>query len=516
MATTDRSQPRRDRSAVVAASGYWLVVAAIGGYLTYETGRYRLGSTPLPILGWAFLLPLLVVARMAQGRNPSRPSARRLAAMSVTVLVAIAVVTLVVVRLGHVHVRVNDRVLEDAWTQLTDRILDARLFGGPIVVPVLLAIVGVIAAVLGTRRRTHVTPTIALTVMAFTWFVMSDLVLFQSVGLRDLRLDLRAGAEFLRGNNVYLTSPLTLPPADPTMLPFLYPPVTLPVFGLLSQVPFWLVGPAWFIGSALAAIAALRCFGVTWRWSLALLLWPGFAEGLYVGNVAIPALLAFAVGPWIGAALVVGGIFKLQAGIPSLWLLREGRVRGFVIGVGALLVLVALTLPLTGVQAWTEWIDGLRNYAASQSAVPALYGFALPGFVPYPVYVALAALAVAFAFLARSRESLARFGVATVVASPSLFTHGFLTAIPALLGLRTFWLWASLALTASVLGGGWWFAILIALAARLLPFMRRVSDETDALQPLGAAPTPWSRPPLPANIPWRLPGTTSGLGRPVD
>ena len=49
--------------------------------------------------------------------------------------------------------------------------------------------------------------------------------------------------------------------------------------------------------------------------------------------------------------------------------------------------------------------------------------------------------------LARGREGLARLGLASVVASPSLYIHGFVFAVPSFLRLRAEWLWLAAGMT---------------------------------------------------------------------
>jgi len=249
--------------------------------------------------------------------------------------------------------------------------------------------------------------------------------------------------------------------------------------------------------SVAAAVAALRLFGLSWSWAAGMLLWPAFAQGLYVGNVAVPAVLLFAIGPWLASAVVLNGLFKLQSGIPSLWLIRERRWRSLVAGVGGLVAICAITLPLVGVDRWVEWIHGLGYYEQSQSVVHSLYAFALPGIVPFPLYIALTLLAIAVALRRPGRQGLARFGVASVVGSPSLFTHGFLVALPAFLSLRSLWFWVAMAFTATVVGPGWWASIAVVAAACLVPALRRELTPSEQWHPLGGARGPW------LTRPWR-------------
>ena len=219
----------------------------------------------------------------------------------------------------------------------------------------------------------------------------------------------------------------------------------------------------------------LRLLGLALPWAVAALLWPPFFQGLYVGNVAVPAFALFAAAPWFGAGLVLAGAFKAYSAIAALWLVRERRWRPIVVGVAILAVLAVVTLPFVGLDAWRAWIEGLRLYAASQPTVPALVGFGLGAYLPGMVPLVLGVAAVGWALLGRRLDGLARFGVATVVASPSLFTHGFLVALPAFLGLRPVALWLALGITSVAPGLGWWLAIVLVVAASVIPDLRRTT-----------------------------------------
>ena len=475
---------------VAGRLGPWAIVAAMALYLAYETGRYRLYGLPLGLLAGTAVVPFLL-GTLALHRRGIRLSTVIRATILLAVLAASTVAAVLIVdHLMHWHL-LNKTVVKHI-TETLRALGRVRVFGGsPFVLVVLGSVSLVLGAAAGIRRRERPSAVEVLVLVTLAWFVLSDLVLFQSVGLRDLRLDLRAGWFFDHGEALYLQGPLSVPPRDPTMLPFLYPPFSLPIFGFLSTLPFNLVAAGWLATSVAAAVAALRLFGLAWGWALLLLLWPAFAEGLYVGNVAVPAVLLFALGPWLGGALVLNGLLKLQSGIPALWLIRERRWRAVLAGVGSLAAICLLTLPLVGIQRWVEWVHGLQYYEQSQSAIHGLYGFALPSMVPYPVYIGLTLLAIGAALARSGRQGLARFGVATVVGSPSLFTHGFLVALPAFLSLRSLWLWVVLAFTATVLGPGWWAAIVVVAVGWFVPALRREFAPNEGWHPLGAVREPW-------------------------
>jgi hypothetical protein len=303
--------------------------------------------------------------------------------------------------------------------------------------------------------------------------LLTDLAQFNGQLLRDLGIYLRAGEHFSSGTSVYLATVLTEAPIDKTTYPFLYPPPTLPFVAVLAALPGGLVEAGWLAGSAAVAVVGLRRIGLSWRWAVAALFWPPFFQGLYVGNVAVPAFALFVAAPWFGAGLVLAAAFKPYSGLAGLWLVREGRVRSIVVGGAILAGLAVATLPFVGLDAWRAWVDGLRLYAASQPGVATLVGLGLGAYLPGVLPLVAAVAALGWAWLGRGLDGLARFGVATVVASPSLFSHGWLVALPAFLGLRPVALWLALGITSAAFGPGWWLAVVLVVAASVAPPLRR-------------------------------------------
>jgi hypothetical protein len=321
-----------------------------------------------------------------------------------------------------------------------------------------------------------------LPIMALASFLLIDaLELARGNPLRDLRLYLLAGQHFLDGVAVYRTEPLTALLDDPTLYPFLYPPPAIPIVALLAALPFPLVAGAWVLASLAALVAGLRALGVRWPWIPLLLAWPGVFVGLWVGNVAIPAFLFLALALRLPGLLVLGPLLKVQHVIPAVWLVRERRWTALAAGVGAVLLGALVTLPIVGVGAWFDWWAALRAFQASQAAFPGLYALALPRLLPYAAFLVVAAVAVGWALLGRGRDGLARLGLASVVASPSLYRHGFLTALPQVLRLDAALVW--LVLGAGVTLNGLWLGLVVAAAASVLDLIRRRAD--DPLHPLG-------------------------------
>jgi hypothetical protein len=339
-------------------------------------------------------------------------------------------------------------------------------------------------------------PAEALAILAVLAMLMTDVTMAWQP-LRDLSIYLRAGRAFLDGGPVYSQTPLLVQPEDRSLYPFLYPPLTLPLFAALALLPAAIAQAVWVGASVALGLWALRLFGLPARWLPAAVVWPPLFQGLWVGNVAVPLLALFALGPWLGAGLVAAAVFKPYSAVAGVWLLRGRRWRQLVAGIAVLAALALLTAPLTGLPAWSDWIGGLRAYSASESALPGLYGFGLLRYLPALACVALAALALSVAWVGRGLQSLARFGVATVVASPSVFGHGMLIAVPAMLSLRTVWLWLAIGFLSTPDGLQWWLAVLVVAASWIVPAMRRSSlgavadGEGDPLHPLAPGAEAW-------------------------
>ncbi len=471
--------------------GPWLLVAAIGAYLGYENSKFQLFSIPVGLLAMCLLVPGIAVALAAVGRVVGRP-----ARWAVVALAAFALGGLILLELATRAPGYRSHL--DVGT-VTRAIGILRLAPTPLEIPLAVAAVSIgLGLVVAARLRSRPRPVELLAFATIVSTVITDTALFQSVGLRDLRLYLLAGSYHDHGLHSYLAGPLTMAPADPVHLPFLYPPFTLPFFGALATLPFPLVARAWLVASIGAVVLALRLFGLSWRWTALLLLWPPVAEGIHVGNAAIPAVLLFAAAPWAGSGSILGAAVKLQSGRLGLWLVRQGRWRSIATGAAMLVGAIVVTWPVVGLRNWQDWFRGLMAYRDSQDRLPELYGYALGGLVPEVLALALAAAAVALALRRAGREGLMRFGLATVVASPSLYSHGFVVALQAFLSLSAPWFWATMALTTSVVGGGWWAAVAIAALGWFVPSMRHQRMPSEALHPLRYIAQPWPR-----GITWR-------------
>ena len=321
-----------------------------------------------------------------------------------------------------------------------------------------------------------------------SWVLYDILFWQQPNNLYDLNVYLGSAARWLDGGQPYMTAAVSSWPSGPRNDFFLYPPPLLPVFGLLSRLPDAPVAVGFTAGAVACAYKAYRWLGLSRAYSLALLTFPPVMIGFESGNIASLTFLLFAVAVKSGGTLIVDGLFKVQAGVPALWLIRQRRWRGVLAGTAVVLVIVLVTLPIVGLDSWRAWWDGLGYRAASQAEVPALYGYSYAKVLPGIAYSALCVAFVGLALLFRGRPGLAALGLASVFASPALWPHGFVFALPAVLMLESgaaVWL----ILGAGAFGPNMWLLFMAGwvavLGARRMPAGR--------LHPLLGRDGPWPR-----------------------
>jgi hypothetical protein len=339
----------------------------------------------------------------------------------------------------------------------------------------IVALAGSIAVV-GLRGRWP-TPLEATVVVVASAVIVGDLTLIPTQALRDLDVYLRAGEAWSAGQPVYLDHLVTAVPADRSLYPFHYPPLTLPFFGALAALPQAVVHVAWPVASVALALVALRSLGLSWPWAVAALLWRPFAEGLWVGNVAVPLLAAFVLAPRAGALLALPGLFKVYSAIPALWLVRERRWRDLVLAAAIVIALTLATLPLVGLDAWRAWLAGLGWWDASSPVLGSyVSGIALSQWLGLPLALALAGACLVLALRARGPEGLWRLGVTTPIASPAVFSHGLLTALPSILQLRSVVMWLAMAATAAAPGLVFWVAPAFVVASWFWPALRSAPE----------------------------------------
>jgi hypothetical protein len=359
----------------------------------------------------------------------------------------------------------------------------------------LVWIVATAAAVAVTRVRAAAAPVsrswlgLVLVIWVVVGWLLFDLLLWQqSNHLYDFNVYLGSAGRWMAGGQPYMTAPVTAWPTSAGQDFFLYPPPLLPLFGLLSKLPNQPVALAWIAFLVACAYGSFRALGLGPIWSLILLAFPPVMVGFESGNVASLTFLLFALAYRAGGSLVLDGLFKVQSGLAALWLVRTRRWRGLVFGLGTAAAIVLVTLPVVGLEAWRAWFAELGYRAQSQPAVISMFGFSAARYLPGAVFVALSIGAVAAALLFSGRRGLAALGLASIFVSPSLWPHGFVFALPAVLMLQSgaaMWF----VLGAGSIGPNMWLLFyagwIAVMAARRLP---------DALHPMAGTDGPWPRP----------------------
>jgi hypothetical protein len=168
---------------------------------------------------------------------------------------------------------------------------------------------------------------------------------------------------------------------------------------------------------------------------------------------------------------------------------RERRWKDLFVGVGLVGAVCIVTLPLVGIQSWSAWLIGLGYRQQSQVNVPILYGNSLALIMPTVVFVAVSAAAVFAALAQRGRRGLAGLGLASIVASPSLWLHGFVMGMPALFAMPATAVWLGLGV-ATIGGLGLWAMFAVATVG-LIAGAWESPLPADPLHPLGGRAGPW-------------------------
>lgn len=301
-------------------------------------------------------------------------------------------------------------------------------------------------------RRLLVGALIAILAILIAYALLGTVLIAPRFGV-DMEIPLRAAERWLAGQPPYLASAFTSPPG--ATQPFLYPPYVLPFFALLTGLPRMLVGTVAVAVMLAASIAAGRRLGIPWIWLPLVLAWPPFAESIFGANLQTLLFAAFVflfyrigAAPWdpsprevadpaeseplIGGLATIVGAVKISQPHPWLYVLRH-RPRAAVGGAMVVILIVAATVPLTGVDIWFDWVAQLR---LAGDPTWDLGGFAMPRFLPPGVgLVAAIACAMAVWFIPRERAG-AWVGLLSVVGSLSLHIFGLLFLVPAMLVIR--------------------------------------------------------------------------------
>jgi Glycosyltransferase family 87 len=300
----------------------------------------------------------------------------------------------------------------------------------------------------------------------------------------DIQIPLRAASRWLAGGQPYLASSFQAPVGPD--LPFLYPPFLLPVIAVLTFLPETVVVAGWLAILLAAATWTCRRLAVPWVWIPAILLWPPFFEALLGGNVQI-LLFAALVGLMFGRAdartpfqpmerrldgddrpawldgllAVVNPAIKPSQAQPWVLLLRR-RPRAALSGALIVAGVVVVTLPLTGTQAWFDWLAQLGR--ASDPGW--IYGGSgLAHGLPVAVGLGLTAATTLAAYFLPARFAAAWLGILMIVGNPSLRMFGLLMLLPGMLLVRReIALVAALCIASYTLQGLWLGVLLVTVA----------------------------------------------------
>ncbi len=292
--------------------------------------------------------------------------------------------------------------------------------------------------------------------------------------------------------------------SDPNAIPpFLYPPFVLPFLVALQAIPQEILRWAWL--GLMIAVALVTCRRLAMPWWLLpfALAWPPFAEGIWNGNLQILLFATFVFAFWeapsrhdlasrprdlddprtdarVGfLAATVGAVKVSQA---HAWLVvARHRPRAAVVGALPWVAVVLVTLPLTGLVLYVEW---LRQASLASDPTWPMIGVPLLVYLPGPIVGAIIVASIVAAWRLRGPDSGAWVGLLMLIVSPNLHAFTGLFAIPALLLVRReIGLVAVLAM-ASYLAIGWWLGVVLIAGAmigsRWVPGLR---ERTQTLTP---------------------------------
>lgn len=277
-----------------------------------------------------------------------------------------------------------------------------------------------------------------------------------------------------------LAGPFVLGPANlyqyPPALAFYLAPFAASLGDTPASTANWLwlaMGAAILVVSTLALVereGLARRFPILegrgrW-WAVAILFaFPPVIDELVVGNVNALLVGLFTLA-WLGirrgdrrgdtmAGIAIGAatVIKLFPALLIVWLLLAGRTRTALYSIAAAIVLAAITVPLSGIEPWLDYLTVARNLsinlAQADALAPTFWLTPYLGFTPARVIVTLAGLGILVWTTLRTRvHGLSEFGradqripfgtvvILSILITPTLY-GSYLTVlvVPMLLGL---------------------------------------------------------------------------------
>lgn len=244
---------------------------------------------------------------------------------------------------------------------------------------------------------------------------------------------------------------------------WLYPPPAAVAFIPLALLPLDVASALWMAAMAAATIATVAILPVSLRtrWLVLLLagvMWP-VSYAIKLGQVTPLLVLGFVIAwRWldrpaaVGLAGGLGGVLKLQPGLVLGWALITRRWGAVAIGAGVGVAAVVLTLPITGLAAYGDYLALLGRVsgalATENNLAPGAIAFGLgldegaAGLLQAATMVGALAIAAVVAWRGSAAAGLLAAVLASQLASPVLWTHyaiALLLPIAWLLERRGWW-----------------------------------------------------------------------------
>jgi hypothetical protein len=302
----------------------------------------------------------------------------------------------------------------------------------------------------------------------------------------DAVVPYRAAGRWMSGGEPYLASSFTA--GSGYDVPFLYPPPFLVAFAPLTLLPVVVVVILANVAALIACYGGLRRLGIRSFLVPLVLLWPPFSGAISGGNLQAVLFAAFAWVYWTptrpGAdapeprepgtsarPAILDGVLaalvpatKISQGHAYVGLVRL-RPRAAFLGALACLAVVAVLLPVVGIDNWTTWVQ--QTARATDPSWP-LRGSGLTRDMPSTITTLFAAITMLGALFVPRRRAGAWIGLLTVVGAPGLRLYGLLFAVPAMLELRREITLVAATLIATYTFEGLWMGIGLVVAAYAL------------------------------------------------
>lgn len=318
---------------------------------------------------------------------------------------------------------------------------------------------------------------LAPTVVAF-----AELVQVHMPGI-DLEIPLRATQRWVDGGQPYLASSFEEGPGPD--LPFLYPPFVMVFLAPLLALPRDLVLYAWVLVCLAGSAWGLRRLRVPWPVVPLILISPVFAEGIIGGNVQVLLFAAFTAlffarfaavedradlhpvhrdptdpsTPALREGLLASAIAGLKVSQLHSWVyLLFKRPGAALLGASVIGLIMLATLPITGIEVWSDWLAQVRRAADPEWSIG---GLSLAKYLPQIFAYGILVATVALLWFVPHATAGTWVGMLAVIGAPSLHIFGLLFALPAWLAIRR-----ELALLAAFFVGtfteaGVWIAVAI-------------------------------------------------------